>query len=151
MNKFLQYLSKLDWAVAFGTLGYGLFRLDALLIFLGAMGLCLAWYRPADRIKAKLERYFLAKRRPKDDSARLQEQEDFYTQALRDSSAEEPLPGADEAANVGSDAPDTHTPKFSSFSGGFSGYASVQLSRNRHNQLTSKALNIARSAPVDWC
>jgi len=61
MQKALKSLRPLDWTLAIGTLGVGAYLQDPLIASAGALGLLLAWYAPAERIRRTLERRLVRK------------------------------------------------------------------------------------------
>ena len=142
MNKLLNALSKLDWVLALGTLAYGAYHRDWLILSAGVLGVAVAWYRPADKVKVALEKYFLAKKRPKDDSAKLLQEEAFYAEALQETQSD--LAAISEPEGPPS-APSAD------FRRALGGYASVRLNPSRHNQLSPAAFDISRQVPEQYC
>lgn len=114
MEKLFKFLFALDWWVAGGTLAYGAYAQDGWIIGAGMLGVGLAWYKPAQKIKALLEKKLLAKKKVKDESEVLKAEEAFYAAAL--------------PATAPVQAPRTY--KASSLV-----YGLTYLSGNKHNQL----------------
>ena len=145
MQKTLRIFNLLDWFVAIGTLLVGLVLLNGWVLAGGAFGLAMAWYKPAERIKKRLESKFLRKKSPRDDSAAVLAEDAFYDQALKGTSrveeASAPSPAATEAPAA---VPD--------FRRGPRGYSGVFLHPSRHNQLKQAHLNLARQPDkTTWC
>lgn len=64
-TKVLPKLRILDWALAFATLGWGIWTLNWIWTGIGVLGVVLAWLDPGSAIKRWLERVFLGRgRRP---------------------------------------------------------------------------------------
>jgi len=62
-GKVLPKLRILDWALAFATLGWGIWKMSPIWIGIGVLGFILAWLDPGSHIKRGLERMFLGSRR----------------------------------------------------------------------------------------
>jgi hypothetical protein len=43
------YIKAFDWITALATLIYGIIAKDSLILFIGVLGLVMAWYRPVSR------------------------------------------------------------------------------------------------------
>lgn len=56
--KLTRFMRKLDYAVGAGTVGYGLYATEPLIIGLGIAGLALAHLNLSDRISAKVRKHF---------------------------------------------------------------------------------------------
>lgn len=82
INKALKALNRLDWFVAAGTVAVGLYLLNYWVIGSGLIGLAAAWYKPADRIKARLEKKFLRKKTQPSDTAKTLQEDAFYAEML---------------------------------------------------------------------
>lgn len=93
MEKTLKFLSAFDWALSSGTLVVGLYLQNWLIVGAGCLGLLVAWYGPAARLKAYLATRFLRKTvAVKNDSSAVAQDDTFYAQALP---AEAPVAAAD--------------------------------------------------------
>lgn len=51
------YIKTFDWIAAIATLIYGIIVSDGLIIFIGALGLIMAWYRPVSRYQRWLKSF----------------------------------------------------------------------------------------------
>lgn len=130
MNKLLKILNKLDWAVGGGTLLVGLYLLNGWIVASGVLGLLVAWYKPAERVKKKLEAKFLRKKTVTSDVHKVQAEDEFYAQmgVTEPEPQSQPLPPANAVSysNALSSGP-------------------VLISSSRHNQLKPDHLNLAAS------
>lgn len=61
MEKILKVLKSVDWLLAIGTVVVGLVLAKPIVVAAGALGVAVAWYSPAERIKRRLEKKFLRK------------------------------------------------------------------------------------------
>ena len=127
MKKTLKILNYVDWALGVGTLVAGLLWSNWLVVAAGVLGLVFAWYKPAERIKARLEKRLLRKKAAQDHTDLALAEDAFYEQVL----------GKPEEADTrdADERPD--------FSRTFTSYAGVYLRRSRHNRLTREGLNLA--------
>lgn len=83
MEKTLKLLSAFDWILSAGTLAVGLYLQNWLIVGAGCLGLLVAWYGPAARLKAYLAKRFLRKTGAvKNDSGAVAQDDAFYEQAL---------------------------------------------------------------------
>jgi len=78
MDKFLTYLNKLDWALAIASFGLAYYFDQPWLYAASAIGLFMAWYKPANRIKAKVDSKFVQKAAAPTDADKLAADEAFY-------------------------------------------------------------------------
>lgn len=78
MNKLLSYLNKLDWLLSFGTLGAAYYFDQPLLYAAAAAGFLMAWYKPANRIKARIDAKLVRKAQAPSDAAKMAADEAFY-------------------------------------------------------------------------
>jgi len=127
MNKLLKILNKLDWVVGAGTVLVGLYLLNGWVVASGVLGLLVAWYKPAERIKKKLEAKFLRKKTVASDVHKVQAEDEFYAQM-----------GVTEPELSQPKAPVTAVSYSNSLSSG-----PVLISSSRHNQLKVDHLNLA--------
>lgn len=113
MEKLFSFLSKLDYFVSAGVIGYGIYKLDWLYILVGLLSLGLARYNLSKRVRARLEKYLIKKRQVEDHSNLLKEHEKLYD-----------------------DRPIEETPQVpASFQPKQIQYVSVQLAPSKHNKL----------------
>lgn len=82
MEKLFKLLAAMDWLVSGGSVAYGLLTQNWWYVAGGVLGLCLAFYRPSERIRAVLEKRFLRKKTRTDDSAVAQAEDVFYASVL---------------------------------------------------------------------
>lgn len=92
MEKLIKYLSALDWFLGIGTILYGLIVGPLYIALFGALGLCVAWYKPAPRIKKYLESRVLAKAPSTKDTHAVLDAEKFYAEMLEGSATAAALP-----------------------------------------------------------
>lgn len=78
MNKLLTYLNKLDWALSFVSFGLAYYFNQPWLYVASAIGLFMAWYKPANRIKAKIDAKLIRKTTAPSDADKLAADEAFY-------------------------------------------------------------------------
>lgn len=64
MKQTLKALKYVDWILAIATVAYGAYAQDPLIAGVGALGLAMAWYSPAERVKRAMEKRFLRKAAP---------------------------------------------------------------------------------------
>ena len=135
MNKLISYLSALDWLVSGCTLALGLYQQNVLLIGVGVLGLLLAWFKPAARVKAYLEKRFLRKKAVHSDTQAVLAEDAFYAQVL-DDGALDPAPAvSDTPANFSANLP----------------AGALRFSGHRHNLVQARHLNLAPlPAARDW-
>ena len=131
LNKTLKALNRLDWFLAGGTIAVGLYLQNWWVVGSGCIGLAAAWYRPAERIKARMEKKFLRKKAATSDAKSVQAEDAFYAQVLGQE------PAADLVAKAAPTAGD-----FSAAlqSGQFS------LNPSRHSVLRYQHFNLAPAA-----
>lgn len=124
MNTLLRYLNKLDWILSGATVLAGLYLLDWLIVLAGVVGLVAAWYKPAERLKNRLQKRVLRKRGAPAGPTDQDLGEDLYH------STEPAVPASNEPARSFRD-----------------GYAPVQvrLSTSRHNLLKAEHFNLAEA------
>lgn len=89
MPTYLKRLSYFDWFLSVGTVLVGLYLWDPLVLAAGGLGMLMAWYGPAARVKAYLEKRFLRKTPKHTDTGAVAAEDAFYdaeraTQALPD-------------------------------------------------------------------
>ncbi|KWU24752.1 hypothetical protein [Burkholderia cenocepacia] len=85
MDKLIRYLGTLDWVVAVCTLLAGLYFRNWWVVASGVFGVGIAYYQPAVRVKALLEKKFLRKMKPGElATSQVQQDEAFYAQVLGD-------------------------------------------------------------------
>ncbi len=82
MQKLIKALSALDWVVGTLSLAWGLYSGNAWFIAGGALGLVTAYYKPAVRIQAALEKRFLRKKPANADNVKVQAEDAFYANML---------------------------------------------------------------------
>lgn len=92
INKTLSFLNRLDWFVAGVTLAVGFYLQNYWVIGSGALGMVAAWYRPADRIKAALEKKFFRKKAGVSDAQKAQAEDAFYADVLGKPAAQPDIP-----------------------------------------------------------
>ena len=63
MTNLIKKFSLLDWFVSLACLGYGIATQDWLWIGGGTLGLVIAYFKPAERFKTKLESKLLASKK----------------------------------------------------------------------------------------
>lgn len=135
MNKLLKIFNKLDWVMGFGALVVGLYLGNWWVVASGVLGLLAAWYKPAERIKKKLESKFLRKKAVTSDVQKVQAEDEFYAQmgVAELEVMSPPVPTAVSYSNSLRSGP-------------------VLISTNRHNQLKPGHLNLATSqtGPRPW-
>ena len=91
MDKFIRFLGTLDWFVAIGTVIVGLYLKNWWIVASGVLGLAVAYYQPAMRVKGLLEKKFLRKMKPGElATTQVQHDEAFYAQVLGAESVAEP-------------------------------------------------------------
>lgn len=124
MNTLLRYLNKLDWILSIATLLAGLYLLKWLFVLAGVVGLFAAWYKPAERLKSRLEKRMLRKRGAPAGPTDQDLGEDLY-----------------QSAEVAAPTPSGPARSFRD------GYAPVQvrLSTSRHNLLKAEHFNLAEA------
>jgi len=134
MDKLIRLLGTLDWLVAIGTLLVGLYLKNGWVIASGLLGLGLAWYQPARRIKAVLEKKFLRKMKPGElATAQVQHDEAFYAQVL----------GADESAAQAVPAGEALTAAPSrTYASAPLPYRGMYIGRRKHNLLRAEHFNM---------
>lgn len=134
MDKLIRLLGTLDWVVAVGTLLVGLYLKNGWIVASGLLGLGLAWYQPARRVKAVLEKKFLRKMKPGElATAQVQHDEAFYAQVL----------GAEESPAIaapGGAAQPEHPPR--TYASAPRPYRSMHIGRRKHNQLRAEYFNM---------
>ncbi len=134
MTKVLRFFNYFDWVVAVGTLVVGLVLMNGWVIASGLLGLALAWYKPAERIKKRMEKSFLRKPAKVEDSAHTQGEDAFYANVLGTAQ-----PAAlEDAPSAAATAPATPV----GFAFGPRGYGAVRLSVSKHNQLRPEHLEL---------
>ncbi len=137
MTKVLRFFNYFDWFVACGTLLVGLYLLNGWVIASGLLGLALAWYKPAERIKKRLEKTLLRKPAKVEDSAHTQGEDAFYANVL--GTAGTASDGTDSPAAAPVAAPSGAA---TAMAFGLRGYSSVRLSVSKHNQLSPEAFEL---------
>ena len=138
MDKVIKNLSKLDWILGGATLAYGVATMNLFIAAVGVMSLLIAWFKPAVRIKAALEKRFFARKVEKSGvlATRSALAEDaFYAEHLGAAEVELPPAAAESPAAISAPAP---LPSFlvTLPSGPYS------LHSSRHNQLRPAHLNL---------
>lgn len=133
MEKLFKLLAAMDWLVSGGSVAYGLVTQNWWYVAGGVLGLCLAFYRPSERIRAVLEKRFLRKKARTDDSAVAQAEDVFYASVLGQLQ-DESAPAA--AATGPRQYHDT-----------LPAYGRVLLSGSKHNQLRAEHVQVLASAP----
>lgn len=147
MEKLIRYLGKLDWVVALGTLAWGLYTQSSWIIGAGVFSVFMAWYKPADRIKARLEKLIVRKKaKTTDDSGQTLSEDAFYAQMLGKAPTT--------AAPAQAPAPAQTGPI--RFDKGFDRYGMAYLSGSIHNQVQRDHLNLSQTrlsekTPTDFC
>lgn len=126
MQKTLRLFSALDWVVSSVTLAIGLWTLNVWVIVAGVLGLAVAWYSPARRVSARLQKYLFKKRQAEDHSHVLAREDEFYA-SLRGEAA-----GAQEEAQTPGEPSVAPAADFSRSS---YVYAQARLNPSRHNVL----------------
>lgn len=136
MQKSLRLFSALDWVVASITLLVGLWLLNGWVILAGTIALAIAWYSPAKRVSARLQKYLFKKRQTEDHSSVLLREDEFYASLRPDvNQASKASQGPD---GLGEAPPVDFTLRPYT-------YAQVRLNSSRHNLLTSKSLDLTPS------
>lgn len=128
MNTILRYLNKLDWILSGGTLLVGLYLLDWLIILAGLVGLVAAWYKPAERLKNRMQARMLRKRGPPQGPTDQDLGEDLYHVAE---------PEQAEPSGPARSFRDGYAP------------VQVRLSPSRHNVLKANHFNLAQTDARD--
>lgn len=83
MEKTLKLLAAMDWVLSGGTLAVGLYLQNWFIVGAGCLGLLVAWYAPAARLKKYLAKRFLRKTPGvKNDSGAVAKDDQFYEAAL---------------------------------------------------------------------
>lgn len=135
MNKLLKIFNKLDWVMGIGALVVGLYLGNWWVVASGVLGLLAAWYKPAERIKKKLESKFLRKKAVTSDVQKVQAEDEFYAQmgVAELEVMSPPVPTAVSYSNSLRSGP-------------------VLISTNRHNHLKPGHLNLAtpQTGPRPW-
>lgn len=98
MQKFIKALSALDWIVGTLTLVWGLYSGNSWFIAGGVLGLMTAYFKPAMRVQAALEKRFLRKKPNHGDSSKVQAEDAFYANMLGNDTAA-PAPAEPVAVN----------------------------------------------------
>lgn len=62
MDKVLQFLNKLDWVLAAATVVAGIYLQNWWLVSGGLIGFIVAWYKPAEKLQAKVKQRILRKK-----------------------------------------------------------------------------------------
>lgn len=127
MNNLIKYFSALDWFLSGVTVALGIYQQNPYVIAGGLLGLALAWYGPAARIKAKLEKKFLRKKEKPSDTGAVLAEDAFYAQVLQ-------------TAPVAVKLVDTPSIPLN-FSGNLAP-GTLYLSANRHNAVQPRHLNL---------
>jgi hypothetical protein len=86
MKTTFKALRSLDWTLAVGTLAVGAYLQEPLIAGAGALGLLVAWYNPAERVKGALQKRFIRKTAVRSDSGTVSTDDTFYA-------ADAPEPG----------------------------------------------------------
>ena len=142
MERNFKLLVKLDWTLAICTIIVGLYLLDWLVLGAGVLGLGVAWYGPAARMKVKLEGHFLKRRAVRDDTVEVTAQDAFYAGVLGNP---DPSVSVDAVQEPGIAQP-------ADFSRAVAPYGPMRLGVSRHNQLKPASFNLARgSSTPPWC
>lgn len=138
INKSLTALNRLDWLVAAGTLVAGIYLSSPWLIAAGFLGFATAWYKPAERIKRRLEKKFLRKKTVASDAKSVQAEDAFYANVLGTGVVEPTLHAADAApASLNFSATPT--------------WGKLGLNQSPHSVLRYTHLNLATGAvPRTW-
>lgn len=131
MSKLIQFFSALDWLVGSFSLALGLYSGNAWLIAGGAIGLVAAYFKPAVRIQAYLEKKFIRKKKPGEDSEVAMAEDRFYREMLGD--GDEPLALADAAAPA----------RARTFADAPVPYGPLYISQNKHNRLSRSHIGIS--------
>jgi hypothetical protein len=131
MDKFIRFLSTLDWFVAVGTTIVGLYLKNWWIVASGVLGLAIAYYQPAMRVKGLVEKKFLRKMKPGElATTQVQHDEAFYAQVLGAKQvAEAPI------ADTPPRPPRTYASPALPYSGTFVG-------RRKHNMLKAEHFNM---------
>lgn len=134
MDKLIRLLGTLDWLVAIGTLLVGLYLKNGWVVASGVLGLGLAWYQPARRVKAVLEKKFLRKMKPGElATAQVQHDEAFYSQVL----------GADESPVQAEPAGEAQTARPArTYASAPLPYRAMLIGRRKHNLLRVQHFNM---------
>jgi hypothetical protein len=82
LPKTLKLLGYLDWVLGLGTIAWGLYFQSPLIAASGVLGLAVAYFKPAERIKARMEKRMLRKKTKPHDTASVLAEEAFYAKAL---------------------------------------------------------------------
>ncbi len=132
MDKFLKIFNKVDWLVAIGSLGAGLYLDNGWLLAGGVLGMGTAWYKPAERVKKVLEKKMLRKTPAPSDTHKVLAQDDFYQQmgvTEAPALAQEPVNQVRQFTRALKPGP-------------------VHLSASRHNVLKHEHLKLPTDQPV---
>ena len=123
MTNLIKKFSLLDWFVSLACLGYGIATQDWLWIGGGTLGLVIAYFKPAERFKTKLESKLLASK--KNNSHDAQAQGVYFSEEVGKSLADE----------------DQQLKENAHYRGGPFVVNQVLLTPSTHNQLTVQAVH----------
>lgn len=138
MDKLLRIFTAFDWVLGSGSLLLGLYLSNYWLVAGGVLGLLAAYYKPAQRIKTRLEKKLLAgRKRTTDDSGQVLAQDAFYAQVLGTGSSEDDAPSPAEAVSF--------VPR--NYGGTVTSYGDVFLSGSKHNMARANHIGVGASAP----
>lgn len=132
LPKMLKLLNKVDWILGFGVIAAGIYLEDWRVLASGFLGLAVAYYKPADRIKARLEAKLLRKTESKNASVT----------ALV---AEDTPPVEELSALESSTTPTKHASFKEEMQGG-----QILLGGSRHNVLKPSHLNMVVTKRSTW-
>lgn len=116
-----KYTIKLDWILALVSIGIGVYLKDYLWIFLGFIGLLVAYLNPAEKVKAYIYKKFKK------------------NEKLKHSHIEKESVNSQENSEAENKAPVNLYPK-----------AVVILSKNKHNLLNNDKFKPKNSCTVKW-
>lgn len=131
MSKLLKNISAIDWILSIGTILVGIYMQSSMLIAGGTLGLGIAWYNPAARLKAHLGKKFLRKTAARSDASSVAKDDQFYAEPALQAPAEPEAPPA---------VPD--------FSRGLTAGA-LYLHSSPHNQISVTYLQLAQGHRQD--
>lgn len=99
MDTLLKFFNRVDWLMATACFIFGFYFSEPWLFLAGAISTFTAWYKPAERIKAKIEKRFLRKKTVHSDNNKLASEDEFYksmgvTETGEDESAQAQAPVA---------------------------------------------------------
>lgn len=78
MDNLLKFFNKVDWLLAIACFIFGIYTQNPWFLLAGSVSVVTAWYKPAERIKAALEKKLLRKKKPGSDNHVIEAEDEFY-------------------------------------------------------------------------